>query len=146
MFKHIVLATDGSAASDHAARMAVTLAREQNARLTAVYVVDRYPYLGFGETNLMGLNAYLSAGREHAAAAHARVIALCEEADPAVDLQLRRVEDASATAGLLQTAKEEGADLIVAGSHGRSGIRKLLLSSVAARLATQSPLPLLISR
>ena len=71
MFKHILLATDGSAASDHATSMAVTLAREQGARLTAVYVVDPYPYLGIGETNPMGLNAYLSAARDHAAAAHA---------------------------------------------------------------------------
>ncbi|MFC5499401.1 universal stress protein [Caenimonas terrae] len=146
MFKHILLATDGSAASDHAARLAVTLAREQHARLTAVYVVDPYPYLGIGEANPMGLNAYLSAARDHAAAAHAKVMALCNDKDKPVDLQLRLIEDAGAVVGILKTAQDEGADLIVAGSHGRTGIEKLMLGSVAAKLATLSPLPVLISR
>ena len=45
MFKHILLATDGSAASEHAAQLAVGLARTHGAKLTAVYVVDPYPYI-----------------------------------------------------------------------------------------------------
>jgi len=146
MFKHILLATDGSAASDHAVRLAVTLAREQGSRLTAVYVVDPYPYMGLGETNPMGLNAYLSAARDHAAAAHAKVDAICRESDPPVNLELRLIEDAGAAVGILATAKEEGVDLIVAGSHGRTGIEKLVLGSVAAKLATLSTVPVLIAR
>jgi len=54
MFKHILLATDGSAASDHAAQLAVDLARVHGATLTALYVVDPYPYLGVGESNPLG--------------------------------------------------------------------------------------------
>ena len=77
MFKNILLATDGSAASEHAAALAVKLARSVQATLTAVYVVDPYPYLGMGDTNPMGMQAYLSAARDHAAAAHAKVAALC---------------------------------------------------------------------
>jgi nucleotide-binding universal stress UspA family protein len=146
MFKHILLATDGSAASDHAAQLAVTLAREQQARLTAVYVVDPYPYLGIGEANPMGLNAYLSAARDHAAAAHAKVDALCRAGGKPVNLELRLIEDAGAAVGILETAKAEGADLIVAGSHGRTGLEKLMLGSVAAKLATLSPVPVLIAR
>lgn len=52
------------------------------ATLTAVYVVDPHPYLGIGDTNPMGLHAYLSTAREHAAAAHAQVAALCGAAPP----------------------------------------------------------------
>ena len=146
MFKHILLATDGSAASDHATSMAVTLAREQGARLTAVYVVDPYPYLGIGETNPMGLNAYLSAARDHAAAAHARVLALCNADGKPVEVQLRLIEDVAAAVGVVNTAKDEGVDLIVAGSHGRTGIGKLMLGSVAAKLVALSPVPVLVSR
>ncbi|MDB5938944.1 MAG: UspA domain protein, partial [Polaromonas sp.] len=40
MFKHILLATDGSAASQHAAQIAVDMARIHGARLTSLYVVD----------------------------------------------------------------------------------------------------------
>ena len=54
MFKHILLATDGSAASITAARLAVQLAHEQRARFTALFVVDPYPYLGIGQANPMG--------------------------------------------------------------------------------------------
>ena len=49
MFKKILFATDGSAASNHAAEMAVSLARIHGAKLTVVYVIDPYPYLGIGD-------------------------------------------------------------------------------------------------
>ena len=145
MFKNILLATDGSPASERASKLAVELAREQAATLTAVYVVDPYPYLGIGDTNPMGLHAYLSADRNHAAEAHARVETLCEEARPPVRLELRLVEDAAAAIGILETAKKEGADLIVTGSHGRSGRSHVALGSVASKIAAQSAVPVLIA-
>ena len=145
MFKNILLATDGSAASDHAARLAVDLARSNDARLTALYVVDPYPYLGIGETNPLGFQAYMSAAYEHAAQAHAKVSAMCAQDRP-VTVQLRRAEDMHAAEGILQAAKEEGADLIVVGSHGRTGIRRLMLGSIAARVVSQSPVPVLVAR
>ena len=58
MFKHILLATDGSASSEHASRLAVDLARTHGAKLTALYVADPYPYIGIGELNPAGLQAY----------------------------------------------------------------------------------------
>jgi nucleotide-binding universal stress UspA family protein len=64
MFKHILLATDGSAASLHAAELAVGLARTHGAKLTAVYVVDPYPYIGVGEINPMGYQAYSAAAQQ----------------------------------------------------------------------------------
>jgi nucleotide-binding universal stress UspA family protein len=144
MFKHILLATDGSAASELATRTAIRLAHEQHAALTAVCVVDPYPYLGIVDTNPMGLHAYLAAARDHAATAHGRVLSLAREADPALDVQLRLVEDTTAVKGILATAKDEGADLVVVGSHGRSGLDKLLLGSVASKLAALAPVPVLI--
>jgi nucleotide-binding universal stress UspA family protein len=146
MFKQILLATDGSAASERAASLAVGLARQNQARLTAVFVVDPYPYLGIGETNPMGLDAYLSAARDHAAAAHAKVAALCGPPGTTVELELRLVEDATAMQGILAAAQETGSDLIVAGSHGRTGLEKLLLGSVAAKLVAQATVPVLIAR
>ena len=74
MFKRILLATDGSAASDHAATLALSLARTHGASVTALYVVDPYPFLGIGEVNPMGFDAYMAAAREQAAAAHLRVV------------------------------------------------------------------------
>lgn len=111
MFQRILLATDGSAASEHAARLAVDLAKVHGARVTALYVVDPYPYLGIGEANPLGFQAYMSAALEHAAQAHSKVMALCEQAR--VNFQPRLAEDVTAANGILQTARETEADLVV---------------------------------
>ena len=146
MFKNIVLATDGSSASAHAAQLAVDLARIHNARLTALYVADPYPYLGVGEVNPMGYQAYSAAAQQLAAQAHAQVEVLCKAQSPAIPLQARFVEDVAAASGIVDTAKELGADLIVVGSHGRSGIARLMLGSVATKVVAESPIPVLVCR
>jgi nucleotide-binding universal stress UspA family protein len=147
MFKHILLATDGSDASAHAAALAVDLARTHGARLTALYVVDPYPYLGIGEANPMGFQAYMSAAYDHAAQAHARVAQLCDKGGgKPVELVLRMAEDVPATEGILRMAKDEGADLIVVGSHGRSGLMRMVLGSIASKVVAQSHLPVLVAR
>jgi nucleotide-binding universal stress UspA family protein len=63
-----------------------------------------------------------------------------------VELQVRFVEDVTATSGIIQMAALEGADLIVLGSHGRSGIARLMLGSVATKVVAQSPVPVLVAR
>jgi nucleotide-binding universal stress UspA family protein len=146
MFKHILLATDGSEASAHAAALAVGLARTHGAKLTALYVADPYPYLGVGEVNPMGYQAYAAAGQQLAAQAHAQAESLCEKGGAPVALQARFVEDVTATSGIIQTATTDGADLIVLGSHGRSGIARLMLGSVATKVVAESPVPVLVAR
>lgn len=146
MFKRILLATDGSPASENATNTAVQLARTHGAQLTALYVVDPYPYLGIGEANPMGFDAYMAAARDHAAQAHTRVTQLAGGPGDPVDVQLRLVEDVTALDGILNTARQEGADLIVVGSHGRSGIGRVLLGSVASKVVAQSPVPVLVVR
>ncbi len=146
MFKRILLATDGSSASEHAAQMAVALARTHGASLAALYVVDPYPYLGIGEANPMGFDSYMAAAREHAAQAHAHIDALCREGGAAVPLELRLTEDVAAVDGILGAAQDVGADLIVVGSHGRTGLGRLMLGSVAGKVVAQSTVPVLVAR
>lgn len=146
MFKHILLATDGSTPSHHAARMATQLAHEHGARLTAVFVVDPYPYIGIGQTNPLGFQAYMALAQEHAAQAHAEVEALCRVEDRHIPLQVRMAEDTTPAAGIVQTAQDVQADLVVIGSHGRSGMARLMLGSVATKVVAQSPVPVLVVR
>jgi nucleotide-binding universal stress UspA family protein len=146
MFKHILLATDGSEASEHAAQLAADMARTHGATLTALFVVDPYPYLGIGETNPLGFQSYMSAAHEHAAKAHARVAELCSQGGAPVALQSRIAEDMTASAGIVQMAKDEGADLIVMGSHGRTGLARLMVGSVAARVLAEASVPVLVVR
>jgi len=146
MFKHILLATDGSKASDEAVRLAVDLAAEQGARLTAVYVIDPYPYAGVGEASAQGFQAYMSAAYEYAGQADARVSELCQRAGRTVDKQFMRLEGVSAVESIVQAVKDQGADLVVVGSHGRTGVARLMLGSTAAKLVAQSPVPVLVAR
>lgn len=146
MFKHILLATDGSAASEHAAKLAVDMAQIHGARLTVLYVVDPYPYLGIGESNPLGFQAYMAAAYEDAAQAHAKVAQLCEQSPVKIDLQARMVEEMTASAGIVHTAKDVDADLIIVGSHGRTGLSRLMLGSVAAKVLAEATVPVMVVR
>jgi len=144
MFQRILLATDGSAASEQAARLAVDLAKAHGAKLTVLYVVDPYPYLGIGESNPLGFQAYMSAAMQHASEAHHKVMTLAEQAG--VDCQPRVAEDVAAAAGIIQSARQIDADLVVVGSHGRTGMARLMLGSVATKVVAESPAPVLVVR
>jgi nucleotide-binding universal stress UspA family protein len=63
-----------------------------------------------------------------------------------VALDVRLVEDVTAVSGIVQTAETLGVDLIVIGSNGRSGIERLVLGSVAAKVVAQSSVPVLVAR
>jgi nucleotide-binding universal stress UspA family protein len=116
MFKHILLATDGSAIAERAAAFAVDLARVHDAKLTALYVVDPYRFIGIGESTPYGFQAYMSSAQECAAHAHALIKALCETEGTAVHL------------------------------HGRTGLSRVVLGSVAARVVAEVPVPVLVVR
>ena len=146
MFKHILLATDGSPASENAAKIAVDMARTHGARLTALYVVDPYPYLGIGESNPLGFQSYMSAAHQHATQAHAKVIEMCKAGGAPVSLQSRISEDLTASAGILQMAKDAEADLIIMGSHGRTGLARFMVGSVANKVLAESPIPVMVVR
>ncbi len=146
MFKHILLATDGSAASGSAAVMALDLARKHAAKLTAVYVINPYPFLGVGETNAVGFNGYMAAAQRQASDAHAEVVTMGQQGSKKVKVQLKVVEGKTSSHGIVDTAESEGADLIVVGSHGRTGITRLMLGSVANRVVAESPVPVLVVR
>lgn len=146
MFKHILLATDGSAACDQATRVAVGLARTHGARLTAVYVIDPYPYLGMGQANPLAFQAYISAAHAHAGQALGRAAELCDDGGPPIAMETRIVEEATAAHGIAQTARDEGADLVVVGSHGHGALRKIMLGSVTTRVLAEAAMPVLVVR
>ena len=103
-------------------------------------------FLGIGETNPLGFQAYMSSAHDHAAQAHARVAALCTNNGKPVQLDLQLAEDVTVTEGILKMAAAEGADLIVIGSHGRGGLMRAVLGSVAGKVVAQSALPVLVVR
>ncbi len=56
------------------------------------------------------------------------------------------IRGVAASEGIVQIANEIGADLIIMGSHGRTGVKKMMLGSVAQNVLTQSPVPFWLLR
>ena len=146
MFKHILLATDGSAIAERAAAFAVDLARIHEAKLTALFVVEPYHAIGIGESNAYGFQAHMAAAQERAAQAHAQITALCETGGAVVQVTPLTVEDTVAYRGIVDAAASEGVDLVVMGSRGRTGLSRVLLGSVAAKVVAEAPAPVLVVR
>lgn len=61
-----------------------------------------------------------------------------------VKLDVATIRDPSAASGIIRFANENDVDLIIIGSHGRSGLKKILLGSVAAKVIKDSDCPVMI--
>lgn len=144
MFKHILVPIDGSPTAELAVDKAIGLAKAFDSAVTAIYVVDPYPFTGVGEGFAYGQGQYLIAAKAHATQSLANARKLMEQAG--VKITTATVEAHSAWRGILEAADSGGADLIVMGSHGRSGVEKLVMGSVAQRVISHSKLPVLLIR
>ena len=144
MFKHILVPVDGSPNAARAVEKAAGLAQAFGSTLTLVTVIDNYPFAGVGGDFAYGQVEYLAAATENANAALAKAEAII--AGKGLNCIKRTVEEHVIHEGILDTAREVGADLIVMGSHGRHGLEKLLLGSVTTRVLGRSPVPVLVVR
>jgi nucleotide-binding universal stress UspA family protein len=142
MFRNILVPTDGSDLSITAALRAIPLARLAGAGMTAVFIQDTYPYTGVGEANAAGLQAFMAAARQHGLAAIQRIRDAAAQAGVAVESLV--IEDHQAARGIVDAARSCDADLIVMGSHGRSGLAKLMLGSIATQVLALSPVPVMV--
>ncbi len=142
MFTSILIPTDGSEKAVIAASKAVELAKEQGAKLTAVVVIDPFPYIGLGEASAFGLQAYLSEAQAMATQSLDGVRAMAEAAG--VPFMAETIERSAVFEGILDAATEQGCDLIVMGSHGRSGVKALILGSETQKVLTYSRIPVLV--
>lgn len=126
--KRILLATDGSRYSDAAAVMTARLARRCALPVTVVSVT---------------VPSHSDARRQVASSAVARVTEELSRADIAADARV--VEAAQPDVGITETAKSVDADLVIVGSHGRSGlIEKVLIGSVSERVLGAATCPVMV--
>ncbi|SFM46455.1 Nucleotide-binding universal stress protein, UspA family [Ectothiorhodospira mobilis] len=128
--RHILVATDGSRAADAACAMAAELARVGGVPLTVLSVARPE-----------------DPDAERAAAGEAvqRVLDLLkpELAGSGVTLE-GMVEQGRPETVIVETAQRRGADLVVVGSHGHGGLERLLMGSVAERVVTHTPCPVMV--
>lgn len=144
MFKHILVPIDGSATAHLAVEKAIGLAKAFGSRVTAIFVIDPYPFTGVGTDFAYGQAEYLNAATAEANAAIKDAKTAFEAAGVSADTSV--VEAHAAWRGVVQAAESLQADLIVMGSHGRSGLEKLVLGSVTQAVLSHTRLPVLVVR
>lgn len=144
MFKHILIPVDGSPTSMTAVAKAAGLAKAFGAQVTAVYVVDPYPFTGVGADFAYGQSQYMNAATAEANTALDAARKAMEEAGVPVNTVIG--EGHAVHDGILQALETTGADLIVMGSHGRRGLEKLVLGSVTQRVLGVVHTPVLVVR
>lgn len=141
MYDRILVPTDGSAGSRRAIAHAIELAGAHEATVDALYVVNTVSFTSLPmEASWEGVNDLL---RDEGEDAIAEVERLCDDRD--VDVR-RVVLEGSPSREIVTYAEREGCDLIVMGTHGRGGIDRLLLGSVAERVVRSSHVPVLTLR
>jgi nucleotide-binding universal stress UspA family protein len=134
--KNILVPTDFSETSEAAVKYGVALARAFNARLHLLNVPD-HP----GETPEVEYPIGLFETLQNAA--HDRLGAMLSERDNA-ELQPIRVMRVGRTYNeIVRYAQEQNIDLIVMGTHGREGLTRVVLGSVAERVVRKAPCPVL---
>lgn len=144
MYSKILVAVDGSACANRALEEALRLANALGSELTLVHVIDsNYLRYEVDYVDLTDLRASLVAGgqvllNEAKAKAAAQKVA-CNTLMVDEPLALGDVANA-----IEQVAKQMGAELLVVGTHGRRGVRRLLMGSVAEGLVRQCRLPVLL--
>lgn len=141
MYDRILVPTDGSTEVERAVAHAARLASAHDATLVGVYVVNTTSYGGLPmETSIEGITEVLE---EEGTAALDRVEELVGDCDVALE---RRIVRGTPSKEIVRTADDVGADLVVMGTHGRGGIGRLLLGSVAERVVRSSQVPVLTVR
>jgi nucleotide-binding universal stress UspA family protein len=145
MFKHILIATDGSELAGKAIAAGFDLARQLRAKVTAVTVTQPWTAIAKGEAAIgFPLEEYEWSANETASRILSGVSTMARKAD--INCATVHAKDQYPSEGILEMAKKNGCDLIVMASHGRRGLGRLLLGSEAVKVLTHSTLPVLICR
>jgi len=146
MYRRILVPVDGSGPSDKALAVAIRLAKEQHAALRLVHVVDVLPPAGLDGTAFIDFDTYrdsmLAAGREIIKRAETRARAARVSAEG----KLLETLAHDVSEALVDHAKRWRADLITIGTHGRTGLARVFLGSVAEGVIRHAPVAVLLVR
>lgn len=146
MYTNIMLAVDNSASSRRATEEAVRMASLAKATVHAVYVVDKsalFNYGGYYDPEAL-LDAMRSEGKQALDGAHRALSAGAVRSEEEI-VETENLADHVENA-LQRYALRCGADLVVMGTHGRRGVQRLVLGSVAERFLRFSTCPVMLVR
>ena len=147
MYKKILVATDGSPLSKKAVRSAIDLAATVGAELVALYVVPRYPVSYFEGGVTISSQDVARIEKQWSDKGQAVVDAVSAVAQ-AEGIKSRAVVSRSdlVAESILSAVKKYKCDLVVMASHGRRGLKRILLGSETQHVLTHSSVPVLVLR
>ncbi len=144
MFKHILLPTDGSPASEDAVRKCMQFAKEIGARVTGFHVMQPFHVFTYQTEMLEDTKEQYKKDSE----AHAqKYLGFIESAagEAGVPCKIATTTGDHPYEAIIDAAAKYGCDLIVMASHGRKGIKGLLLGSETQKVLTHSRIPVLVN-
>jgi nucleotide-binding universal stress UspA family protein len=144
MYQNILVPVDGSETAEQALREAIRLARSLSSRIRVMHVVNSTPWIAQGAPGVIEelVNQLRSTGESIIHEAKTAVRSAGIEVDD------RLIEAIGERAGeyVVAEANNWPAELIVCGTHGRRGLRRLLVGGDAEYIVRYSPVPVLLVR
>ena len=148
MFKRILAAIDGSPASSAGLKSAIELAADQHATLLVLHVIDDFAISGIGLDG--GFSTYTDTFFDAMRSNGRKILAKAEATarGEGVDMKGVLVETRAHTVAhaIVQQARMLKADVIVLGTHGRRGLRRVLMGSDAEAVVREANVPVLLVR
>ncbi|MFW1664919.1 MULTISPECIES: universal stress protein [Acinetobacter] len=143
-YQHILVCVDDSEPSLKALEHAIQLAKSLGSQVAVLEVLELDPMIAEDYINKGQSNVLIDRAKDYILASLEKIKAKYSEDGLSLSIQYR--EGLSIAETIIQTAIELEADLLVMGSHGRTGLKKLVLGSVAQTVLAQSPVPVLIAK
>lgn len=145
MFKHLLVPTDGSASAELAIGAIMRFARDAGAGVTGLHVVQPFHVLSLKADVIEATpEQYEVESAERARGYLLSMEQAARECGVACDIVVVRAD--AVHAAIVQTAYERQCDLIAMASHGRKGVRALLLGSETQNVLTHTQIPVLVFR
>lgn len=147
MYQRILVATDGSALSKKAVRSAIDLAAAIDADLVALYVAPRYP-VSYFEGGMAVSTQEIARTEKLWADKGQAVVDAVQQSAKAEDVKAKAIVTKSdlVAESIMAAARKHKCDLVVMASHGRKGIKRVLLGSETQHVLTHSTVPVLVLR
>jgi nucleotide-binding universal stress UspA family protein len=145
MYKHILVATDGSSLSGRAVDHGINLAKALGADVSLLTVSERFHVFALDAEQL---EETASSFKEHMKERALKTLSEAAEIARAAGVETTQIhlEDDEPYQAIIRTAEGRRCDLIVMASHGRGGVSALLLGSETMKVLTHSKIPVLVVR
>ena len=147
-YRKILVPVDGSKTSSKGLREAIRLAKSEGAKLFLLHVVSEYPAFAAMDSMMAGApgSDLVSALRSGGKRTLEKARAFADKSGVPSTTILREMLAGPAADAIVHEARKIGADLIVMGTHGHRGVRRLVMGSDAEQVVRMTPVPVLLVR